>query len=128
MENEFKEMLMKRSKEQGKVDPTKLKAKAAMMKELSDMLGSDMKNSITKGMNKVTVASDSPEGLETGLDLAKKKLESTESEEETELPEMEEMEDESENYSDDMPEEMDEDSELAELERKIAELKAKKLK
>ena len=124
MEKEFKEMLMKRMKEQGKVDPKKLEAKAAMMKDLSDMLGTDMKDSISKGMNKVTVASNSPEGLETGLDLAKKKLD------DSDLPEDDMMdESEEENYSDDMPEEMeDEDSELAELEKKIAELKAKKLK
>jgi hypothetical protein len=122
MEKEFKEMLMKRMQEQGKVDPKKLEAKASMMKELSDMLGTDMKDSISKGMNKVTVASDSPEGLETGLDLAKKKLNAEENSED--MPEMEESDEE--NYSDDMPE--SDDAELAELEKKIAELKAKKLK
>lgn len=122
MEQAFRDMLMKRAKEQGKVDPQKLKAKADSMKELSDMLGSDMKDGISKGMKKVTVASDSEEGLETGLELAKKKLEDSED------PELEdeEMEDEEvENYSDDQDRE---DSEIAELEKKIAELKAKKIK
>lgn len=119
MENEFKDMLMKRAKEQGKVDPNKLKAKAEMMKSLSDMLGSDMKDGIAKGMKKVTVASDSEEGLEKGLELAKKKLSELDSEEETDLPEEGSEEEESSES---------EDEEIAELEKKIEELKAKKNK
>lgn len=122
MEQAFKDMLMKRAKEQGKVDPNKLKAKAEMMKSLSDMLGSDMKEGISKGMKKVTVASDSEEGLEKGLELAKKKLgENDSEEEELDLPEEEEGSDEEEASE-------SEDSEIAELEKKIEELKAKKIK
>ena len=47
-----------------------LKAKATVMKDLSDLLSKDMGHDMAS-MKKVTVASDSKEGLEKGLEKAK---------------------------------------------------------
>jgi hypothetical protein len=73
----------------------KSQAKAAMLKELSKEMSDDMYSPMKdmlgkKGMKKVTVASDSPEGLEKGLSMAEKlmKLKSGESSKE-EMPEAE---------------------------------------
>lgn len=97
-------------------------AKAEMLKELSKEMSDDMYSPMKdmlgkKGMKKVTVASESPEGLQKGLSMAEKlmKLKSSqegseeesemeeEGEEESESPEME-AEDE---MSDMSPEEME---------------------
>lgn len=79
-------------------------AKAAMLKELSKEMSNDsnsgLKDALSKkGMKKVTVASDSKEGLEKGLSMAEKlmKLKNGDSEEqscemESESEEMEEPE------------------------------------
>lgn len=73
----------------------KAKAKAEMLKELSKEMSDDMYSPMKdmlgkKGMKKVSVMSDSPEGLEKGLSMAEKlmKLKS-------EQKGMSEMEDES---------------------------------
>lgn len=55
----------------------KSKAKADMLKELSKEMSNDMYSPMKdmigkKGMKKVTVASDSPEGLKKGLSMAEK--------------------------------------------------------
>lgn len=127
----FKKLLMERAAKQGPVDDKKMSAKAMVMKELSDMLGDGMKNDMMDGLKKVSVASDSQEGLEKGLDLAKKKVEEMKEEspeeEASESPEMEASEDESMEEHD-MPEEesAEGDDEISALEKKIAELKAKK--
>lgn len=134
MEQAFKDLLMKRAKEQGDVDPKKLKAKADMMKELSGLIEGGMKGNLD-GLRKVTVASDSPEGIEKGLDLAKKKIADMSSKDE-DPSDMEDMADDEmpEDESEDMPEDASEkspedaDAEIAELEKKIAELKTNKLK
>ncbi len=154
MMEEFKNLLLKKQKEQAKkpVDKDKLKAKAEMMKQLSDLLGKDMAEDV-KGMKKVTVASDSSEGLKEGLKKAKDIMDKKPDLEE----EMKEMEDESsdheldesseenksESESDEekdvdvegfkMPHTMDEESsdkvkeQIKELEDKIAKLRAKKV-
>lgn len=81
----------------------KAKAKAEMLKELSKEMSDDMYSPMKdmlgkKGMKKVSVMSDSPEGLEKGLSMAEKLMqlkskqngeEPTESESEEESPEME---------------------------------------
>lgn len=129
--DDFKKLLMERAAKQGPVDEKKMSAKAMVMKELSDMLGDGMKNDMVDGMKKVSVASNSPEGLKTGLDLAKQKVEElgeeSPEEEASESPEVEASEDESKEEHD-MPEEesSEGDDEIAMLEKKIEELKAKK--
>jgi hypothetical protein len=95
----------------------KAKAKAEMLKELSKEMSDDMYSPMKdmlgkKGMKKVSVMSDSPEGLKKGLTMAEKlmqlkasqnneKPEEYESEEES--PEMEA----SEELSEMSPEEME---------------------
>jgi len=121
MMEEFMKLLSKKAKEQGgpKMD-RHMEAKAAMAKELSDVLSEDLAEGI-KGVKKVTVASDSEEGLEKGLEKAKQVLEAKEDMDE----ESEEMEDESEEMEDESETE-DVESEIAKLEQQIKELKSKK--
>jgi|LakMenEpi03Aug12_release.lakeMendotaPanAssembly.Ray.scaffolds.fasta_scaffold2982852_1 hypothetical protein len=78
----------------------KSKAKAAMLKELSKVMSSDMYSPLKeKKLQKVTVASDSAEGLKKGLSKAEQIL-SKKKEMFPELPEMEESEDEEESEDD----------------------------
>ena len=93
---EFKKLLEKKAREQhGKpVDEKKLEAKASMAKELSDMLGAGITDDIKGGLAKVTVASDSPEGLKEGLEKAEDIVSPEEDEEK------EDSEDESEDDKD----------------------------
>lgn len=82
----------------------KAKAKAEMLKELSREMSDDMYSPMKdmlgkKGMKKVSVMSDSPEGLEKGLSMAEKLMQlkskqngdedMMEESEEEESPEME---------------------------------------
>lgn len=82
----------------------KAKAKAEMLKELSKEMSDDMYSPMKdmlgkKGMKKVSVMSDSPEGLEKGLSMAEKLMQlkskqngdedMMEESEEEESPEME---------------------------------------
>lgn len=53
-----------------KMDPMDKKAKMGVLKDIHKMASKDMGEGIKKGMGKVEVASDSPEGLETGLERA----------------------------------------------------------
>jgi hypothetical protein len=94
----------------------KAKAKAEMLKELSKEMSDDMYSPMKdmlgkKGMKKVSVMSDSPEGLEKGLSMAEKLMQlkskqSGESEEmeseEEESPEMEASDEISEMSPDEM--------------------------
>jgi hypothetical protein len=116
MMEDFMKMLQKKQKEQGPQDEKKMKAKAFMAKELSDTLGQDIAEDM-KGMSKVTVASDSEEGLKKGLekaeDVVEEKMDSedeSEDMEEKEEPEMEES-------SDDLK------SQIEELKRQLEDLK-----
>lgn len=153
MMEEFKNLLLKKQKEQAKkpVDKDKLKAKAEMMKQLSELLGKDMAEDV-KGMKKVTVASDSSEGLKEGLKKAKeimdkkpdledemKDMEDESSEHELEESSEEENSDKEKEDEDSeiegfkMPHTMDEESsdkvkaQIRELEAKIAKLRSKKV-
>ena len=119
--DEFMKLLAKKAREQkGPMHGPKMDAKAAMAKELSDSLGSDIMEGV-KGMKKVTVASDSEEGLKEGLEKAEDVLESKmdkeddESEEEMEDSEKEDMEDEEESS--------DLESEIAKLEKELEDKK-----
>ena len=120
MMQEFLELLKKRKAEQGSVDPKKMKAKAEMAKELSNLLGSD----IAEGVKKVTVASDSQEGLEEGLEKAQEILESSSEESDEEMKE--ESEDSEEEIEQESEESMDLESQISELEEKIKQLKKQK--
>ena len=89
-------------------------AKAAMLKELSKEMSNDsnsgLKDALSKkGMKKVTVASDSEEGLKKGLSMAEKlmKLKNGNSEEE--------MKDESEDSEEEMSEEESPSEEMSEM-------------
>lgn len=115
----FKELLLKKQKEQLKkpVDGDKLKAKAKVMKELSDLLSEDMGNDI-KGLKKVTIASNSKEGLEEGIDKAKELLDAKKEDS------SEEMEEE---CSEDEQSEESMDEEIKKLEEKLLSLKSKKV-
>jgi len=96
----------------------KAKAKAEMLKELSKEMSDDMYSPMKdmlgkKGMKKVSVMSDSPEGLQKGLTMAEKLMQLKASQnnekpkdyesEEEESPEMEA----SEELSEMSPEEME---------------------
>lgn len=124
MMKEFKELLMKKAKEGKQADPERLKAGSDVLKELGDML----KGRIKGNLKKVTVASDSPEGLKKGLEKAEEMLDSSHGGEEIEKEAEEEMEGESGEYSPkgEKHDSHEVENEIAELEKKIAELKSKK--
>jgi hypothetical protein len=126
MMKEFKELLMKKAKEGKNSDPDRLKAGSEVLKELGDMF----KDRIKGNLKKVTVASDSPEGLKKGLEKAEEMLEAPhDSKMESDVEDVMEPELKkrlSEEDEDSEEELEDSDDEIAELEKKIAELKAKK--
>lgn len=122
MIKEFKELLMKKAKEGKHADPERLKAGSDVLKELGDMF----KDRIKGNLKKVTVASDSPEGLKKGLEKAEEMLDSSHGGEEIEKEAEEEMEGDSGEYSPKHEASEDADKEIEELEKKIAELKSKK--
>ena len=125
--DEFMKLLAKKAKEQkGPMHGPKMDAKAAMAKELSDSLGSDIMDGI-KGMKKVTVASDSEEGLKEGLEKAEDILGKSKMEDSEEEDSEEESEDESE--MEDEEKSPDLESEIAKLEKELEDKKkALKLK
>jgi ubiquinone biosynthesis protein UbiJ len=119
MMEEFLKLLAKKAEEQGGPKMNRhMEAKAAMAKELSDILGEDLAD----GLKKVTVASDSKEGLKKGLEKAEEVLEGKMGEECEDEMEDEESEDEMEDSS----EMSDVEDEIAKLEAQIKELKSKK--
>jgi ubiquinone biosynthesis protein UbiJ len=134
MMEEFLKLLAKKAKEQGGVRQDKhMEAKAAVAKELSDVLGGDLADDI-KGLKKVTVASNSEEGLKKGLekaeDIVGRKLGMEGDMEESE-DEMEESEDERDSEEEESSEEESDDiseveDEIAALEEQIRQLKSKK--
>jgi len=122
MMQEFMKLLSEKQQKQG--GPRKgrdMEAKAAMAKELSDMLGEDLTEGI-KDSKRVTVASDSEEGLKKGLEKAEDILESK-MEDESDMEDESEMESKSEDEAED---EMDSEEKIRELEKKLEELKAKR--
>lgn len=125
MMDDFLKLLKKKSDEQGGPKMNRhMEAKAAMAKELSDLLGSDLAEGV-KGIKKVTVASDSEQGLEEGLKKAKEVLDS-EDDESMEDSEHEAGESDSEEEMEDMGEVSDVEDEIAKLEEQIKQLKKKK--
>jgi ubiquinone biosynthesis protein UbiJ len=125
MMEEFMELLKKKAQKQGGVkNDAKMQAKAAMAKELSDVLGGD----IADGIKKVTVASSSKEGMKEGLEKAQELVEAKdmgeESEEESEESEMMESEEESEDEGEESEDDLS--SKIAELEQQLEKLKSKR--
>jgi len=106
----------------------KKKAKLSQLKDLSKEMRKMMGDSFGDSMQKVTVASDSPEGLQKGLSKAQEimkkkgilKDESDDMKEDIDEDEEEELEDEMEEMADDVDEMSPE-----EIKAKIEELKAK---
>lgn len=90
-----------------------VKAKAAMLKKMMEMVKGGVGEEL-KGLKKVTVASDSPEGIEAGLEKAKELI----AHETEETP--------AEEKSETVSEEKSEEEKIAELEKQLEELKAKK--
>jgi hypothetical protein len=129
---EFTDLLKKKASEQADQpsDPKSMEAKASAIKNLMQSLKEVMGGELSDGLKKVTVASNSPEGLAKGLDLAKKVVptgmpghelsEESGEEELGESPEFEASENESIEHG------SDEERKIAELEKQLAELKAKK--
>jgi len=66
----LKELLKKKLMEGKKADPLKLEAMKNVIKELEDISDEGM----ASNLKKVTVASDSTEGLKKGLDMAEDKV------------------------------------------------------
>lgn len=135
---EFTDLLKKKAAEQASepTSPAHMQAKASAIKNLMGSLKDVMGGELHDGLKKVTVASNSPEGLKKGLELAKKVvptgmedhnapkpegLEELDPEELQESPEFEASENEAEEEQG-----SDEDRKVAELEKQIAEIKAKK--
>lgn len=115
-------------KKDRKMDDNEKEAKMNVVKEMRDLASAKMGDKI-KGLKKVTVASDSKEGLAAGLDKAEDLLENS-SEDGEELAgkeEMDSLENESEEseYADCSPEELDEKiKELMALKQKMQQEKA----
>lgn len=116
-------------KKDNKMGDTEKEAKMNVVKEMRDMAASQMGEKL-KGLKKVTVASDSKDGLEKGLQKAEDLLEnsSEDGEEPSEenhdlMSQLENESDESEeDYADCSPEELDQKIKM------LSELKQKKLK
>jgi hypothetical protein len=119
MIKEFKELLMKKAKEGKNADPERLKAGSDVLKELGDML----KDRIKGNLKKVTVASDSPEGLKKGLHKAEEMLDHSH---DAESKDEEEGEGDIEESSPEHESSESAEKEIQELEKKIEELKSKK--
>lgn len=109
------EKLMKKLEKKGKkLSPLEQKAKMDVVKELQSQAG-DMMGEKLKGLKKVTVASDSEEGLKAGLEKAEEVLEQKE-------------EAEQEDESEEMSAESEEELSPEEIDAKIQELMALKKK
>jgi hypothetical protein len=104
-------------RKQMKMSPKHIKAKMAaldaLLKESGDMEADELDNEF-KGLKKVTVAANSNENLEEGLEKAKDLLENDEFAEEKSENSEEKMEDEQENEMSDMGTELSLPSKLKE--------------
>lgn len=121
-----------------KMSPIAAKAKSKVLEELGDNM-MDMGSDKIKNLKKVTVASDSPKGIEKGLEMAKnlvaKKDGMMEKMSEEEMPEHEASESEGEEYAEHEtgmeekePEEMSEEELKDEIAKLQELLKEKKMK
>jgi hypothetical protein len=113
-------LLMKKKKEGRMMSDNECEAKKKVVKSLKDFASEEMSKGLG-GLKKVTVASDSPEGLKKGLEKAEDIMEDM-PEGDEESPEMEMADEESsEDSMEDMsPEEIDAKiQELLDLKRKL---------
>jgi hypothetical protein len=123
--------LLKKKKAQGKeLRPIEAKAKGDVINDLMSEMGGSAVDKL-KGLKKVTVASDSPEGMQKGLKMAEKVVKKSPSmiedevmKEEGSEHEMSESEDE-ESSEHEYAEHEDRDSTILELKKQIEELKQK---
>lgn len=119
-----------KEKSKGDLSPEKAQALKSMLANLKSMVGSGLAEKM-KGLKKVTVASDSPEGLKEGLEVAKEKVDEVEDKadsmehEKSESPEKE-MKEEIQGEDSVESAEMNDEQKIAELEKQIEELKNKK--
>lgn len=142
MKPDFKKLLESKKKKGDVLSPLEAKAKMSALGDLKeDMMGSELDK--LKGLKKVTIASNTPKGLEKGINMAKeivgnKMLDKAEYGKEEEMPEEDMMGEESaEHEAEESPEmesaeheeggeesdeEMSKDELLAEIERLKAKL------
>jgi len=123
------EELLKKGK---KMSSVAAKAKSKVLEELGDDM-MDMGSDKIKNLKKVTVASDSPKGIEKGLDMAKKLVAKKDMMMDEEMPEVDSDESEEPEFAEDeMSEDKMEDMSEEELKEQIAKLqellKDKKMK
>ena len=130
---EFKKLMEKKGS--GKeLDPTYKKAKMSMLEALRGEMSGMMKDEMQHpSLKKVTVASDSPEGLQKGLEKAQELAGSSDDdmgdfEHSSESPEEESAESPEEEASESPEEESSElsDEDMAQLEHLLAKAKAAK--
>lgn len=69
MNEKFQKLIEKKKKEGKTLSPVESAAKGSVLNELKDMAGHAMSEKLN-GLKKVSVASDSPEGLKHGLEKA----------------------------------------------------------
>jgi Ran GTPase-activating protein (RanGAP) involved in mRNA processing and transport len=122
--------LMKKKADKGDVlSKSHAKAKSGILQDLmDDMMG--MEGDKVKGLKKVTVASNSPKGLEKGLEKAKEIVGDAPMAEDEEMPEGEEMAEGEEHEAEESPEmevaeEESEEKEVEDLKAEIEKLKEK---
>jgi hypothetical protein len=112
--DKFDKLLMKKKKEGREMSPEEQSAKMNVLKDLK----SQMSKHMADGIKKVTVASDSPEGLKEGLEKAEDLVESKLSPESPDMEDSEDSEDEEEMVA--SPEEIDAKiQKLMELKKKL---------
>jgi Ran GTPase-activating protein (RanGAP) involved in mRNA processing and transport len=121
---------MKKKADKGDVlSKSHAKAKSGILQDLmDDMMG--MEGDKVKGLKKVTVASNSPKGLEKGLEKAKEIVGDAPMAEDEEMPEGEEMAEGEEHEAEESPEmevaeEESEEKEVEDLKAEIEKLKEK---
>lgn len=122
--------LMKKKADKGDVlSKSHAKAKSGILQDLmDDMMG--MEGDKVKGLKKVTVASNSPKGLEKGLEKAKEIVGDAPMAEDEEMPEGEEMAEGEEHEAEESPEmevaeHEGEEKEVEDLKAEIEKLKEK---
>jgi hypothetical protein len=74
MLGKLEKMIMKKKKDKGEINDLEKKAIMKNLKDLSDS-ASEMMGDKLGSLSKVTVASDTPEGLKKGLEMAEEKVE-----------------------------------------------------
>lgn len=85
--NEFKKLLLEKAKNGKFLSDSEKEAKMDVIKEMKGMMKGMMGDDI-RGLKKVTVASDSPEGLKEGLEKAEDVIDAKMGDEESEEPEL----------------------------------------